>query len=47
MDVVGQTDEEMFRAANTAGTGHMSLEEFAVYFGAKVDDAGLVAKFVL
>jgi hypothetical protein len=42
------SDAEMFKAANKAGTGNMSLEELAVYFGVEVEgNPGLVAKFNL
>ena len=44
---ISQSDEEMFRAANTGGTGYMTLEEFAAYFGAEAGEAGIVAKFAL
>jgi hypothetical protein len=47
MNKGSMTDEEMFRTANTDGTGDMTLEEFAAYFGAQADDAGFVAKFAL
>jgi hypothetical protein len=46
-ETVGQSDAEMFRAANLDGTGYMSIEEFAAYFGVEADDAQIVAKFVL
>ncbi|KAF2818837.1 hypothetical protein CC86DRAFT_375492 [Ophiobolus disseminans] len=46
-ETISQSDEDMFKAANTAGTGHLSLAEFVAYFGAKTDDASLVAKFAL
>jgi hypothetical protein len=39
------SDTEMFRLANTGGTGNMTLEELASYFGAQVDDPDLAAKF--
>jgi hypothetical protein len=42
------SDAEMFRAANKAGTGNMSLEELAAYFGVEVEgNPGLEAKFNL
>jgi hypothetical protein len=47
MNENSMTDEEMFRIANTDGTGDLTLEEFATYFGAQVDDADLIAKFAL
>lgn len=40
-------DGAMFAAANTGGTGSMTMEEFALYFGAEVDDVDLIAKFEL
>ncbi|QDS77933.1 hypothetical protein FKW77_001199 [Venturia effusa] len=40
-------DETMFENVNVGGTGNMTIEEFVRYFGAKVDDAELVAKFEL
>jgi hypothetical protein len=39
------SDAEMFRLANTGGTGNITLEELASYFGAQVDDPDLAAKF--
>lgn len=47
VDTTALTDADMFRAANTSGTGNMTLEEFAVYFGAQVEDPALIAKFYL
>jgi hypothetical protein len=41
----GMTDAQLFEAANTDGTGNMSLEELAKYLGAPVDDPGLAEKF--
>ncbi|KAI9784679.1 MAG: hypothetical protein M1835_003527 [Candelina submexicana] len=41
------TDADMFRAANTGGTGNLTFKEFASYFGAQVEDPGLAAKFDL
>lgn len=41
------TDADMFRAANTGGTGDLTLEEFAFYFGVQGEDPALAAKFDL
>ena len=41
------TDADMFRAANTGGTGKLALEEFAFYLGAQMEDPNLAAKFDL
>jgi hypothetical protein len=47
LDTVALSDEDMFKAANTAGTGDLSMAEFAAYIGADVGDVGLVAKFAM
>ena len=47
VETISVTDADMFRAANTGGTGNLTLEEFAVYFGAQVEDPDLAAKFNL
>lgn len=47
LDTVALSDEDMFKAANTAGTGNLSVDEFATYMGADFGDVGLVAKFAV
>jgi hypothetical protein len=47
VETIPVTDADMFRAANTGGTGNLTLEEFAFYFGAQVEDPDLAAKFGL
>jgi hypothetical protein len=44
-NIFSVSDEEMFRTTNVGGTGNMTLEEFAGYFGAPSDDHDLTAKF--
>jgi hypothetical protein len=41
------SDAEMFRTINVSGTGNMTLEEFAGYFGAMSDEPDLRAKFAM
>jgi hypothetical protein len=41
----GITDEELFKLADTDGSGAMTLHEFAAYMRGSVDDASLAAKF--
>lgn len=47
VETLSWNDEEMFKAANKAGTGNLSIAEFAAYFGAEADDSTIIAKFVL
>jgi hypothetical protein len=47
VETVPVTDADMFRAANAGGTGDLTLEEFASYLGAQVEDPHLAAKFNL